>query len=72
MYWAARKGHAELVELMVADPRINVNIMDSQDETPLHRAAEEGHEDVVRLLLATEGIDVDIADNESIPVSVLI
>ena len=57
---------------MVADPRINVNIMDSQDETPLHRAAEEGHEDVVRLLLATEGIDVDIADNESIPVSVLI
>ncbi len=50
LYWAARQGHADVVELLLAkgaDPSAAMSCKD----TPLHAAAEMGHRDVAEMLL---------------------
>ena len=52
--WAARKGHAEVVKVLL-DNKAHVNVNRPTDSvTPLYVAAQEGHTEVVKLLLANK------------------
>ena len=55
-------GHAALVELFLADSKVDPNIKDNRDVTPLHVAARRGHIDVVKLLLADHRVDLNARD----------
>ena len=49
--WAARKGHTEVVKVLL-DNKADVNVSRTTDGvTPLYTAAQNGHIDVVKLLL---------------------
>jgi len=45
--WAAEKGHAAVVELLLETGNVNVYAEDEYNRTPLLRATENGHVDVV-------------------------
>ncbi len=51
LWWAAKDGRAEAVELLVVQGE-EINAPDYDGETPLHAAARSGHAAVVRALLA--------------------
>jgi ankyrin repeat protein len=56
---ASRHGHARVVELLLAQPEVDVSVAcGPNDLTPLMLAAEFGHEDVVRQLI-DHGADVN-------------
>ena len=55
--YAARKGHKEIVELLIAEGA-DVNAKESAGWTPLHNAALDGHREIAELLIA-EGADVN-------------
>ncbi|OWZ00838.1 TKL protein kinase [Phytophthora megakarya] len=59
--FAAEEGHLEIVRLLV-DHAANVNVTDSENQTPLMKASYRGHEEIVRLLL-DNGAAVDITNN---------
>ncbi|KAK0708679.1 ankyrin repeat-containing domain protein [Lasiosphaeris hirsuta] len=48
---AATNGHANLIELLLEEPNININEADERGRTPLILAASNGHAEVVELLL---------------------
>ena len=50
LYWAAMNGHAEIVAMLLRQPKINVNQY-CNESTPLHEASFNGHVPVVNLLL---------------------
>lgn len=54
LHWAAAKGSAYLVQLLLYQPGIDINQVSSELEkfTSLHMAAKAGHTGVVRLLVA--------------------
>jgi ankyrin repeat protein len=49
LHWAARNGHAAVVQLLV-EHGANVNAKDYEEETALRRAREYGHEEIAQLL----------------------
>ncbi|MHA6879477.1 ankyrin repeat domain-containing protein [Ralstonia pseudosolanacearum] len=61
---AAKRGHLEVVRLMLARPEsaILINQINTRGETPLQRAVEAGHAVVVGTLLQHEEIDPNMAD----------
>ena len=59
---AARNGHKEIVELLIAKGA-DVDAKDEDGWTPLHWAVVNGHEETVELLLAN-GSDVNAKDND--------
>ncbi|KAG2426179.1 hypothetical protein HXX76_013160 [Chlamydomonas incerta] len=62
LHWAARKGHLDVVECLVA-ASADVNMADDEDGyTPLHLAASYGHMAVVQALLEA-GADKDTRDS---------
>lgn len=62
LWWAARNGHAAVVQLLIASSEVNPDLEDDQDRTPLSMAARNGHEAVVQLLLAQGDVDPDFKD----------
>lgn len=54
LHWAAAKGSAYLVQLLLFQPGIDINQLNSEVEkfTPLHMAARAGHSGIIRLLVA--------------------
>ena len=64
LYVAAKNGHSEVVQHLLAKGGIDVNEADNDGVTPLYAAAQEGHSEVVKHLLAKEDIDVNKADND--------
>ena len=48
---AARAGNADTVRSLLASPRVNVNAVDENGNTPLIEAARFGHNEVVTALL---------------------
>ena len=61
--WAAENGHLEVVRLLLATGKAEVDSKDNNyGRTPLSWAAENGHLEVVRLLLATGKAEVDSKD----------
>ena len=51
---ASSKGYAAVAGLLLADERVDRNVMNEMGDTALHNAARHGHGDVVRMLLADE------------------
>jgi len=63
--WAARGGHADVVEILLQLKDIDPNAADTKHgQTPLWWAAEGGHEKVLKFLLEREDISLDTADTE--------
>jgi len=56
-----KKGDVNIVKVLLADPRINVNAATVKGVTPLIRATYYGHLDIVKVLLAAPRIDVNAA-----------
>lgn len=59
MHFAAFWGHAHVVKYLLETCSCNVNVQDSQGDTPLHDAARFAHDDVVAALLSA-GSDISI------------
>ena len=62
LHLAAENGHLEVVRLLLATGKAEVDSKDKYGRTPLSWAAENGHLEVVRLLLATGKAKVDSKD----------
>ena len=50
LHWAAEKGHAEVVHIIIKEPKAWKNPKDAFHTTPLSRAGRKGHKVVVELL----------------------
>ncbi|KAG2001058.1 hypothetical protein GB937_010542 [Aspergillus fischeri] len=61
---AARKGHAGVVQLLLAVEGVNPDAVDRQHSTPLIVAALQGHVEVVKLLLATGRVQLNARDSK--------
>lgn len=59
LIWAADKGHADIVRLLLAQPGIDVNVAGKTGVTALMLAAKKGDLDIVRQLLAHKNINVN-------------
>jgi ankyrin repeat protein len=60
--WSARKGHEDVVRLLLDKDKVDTDLQDTVGRTPLSWAAEGGYEAVVTLLLATDKVDADLQD----------
>ncbi|UKZ93787.1 uncharacterized protein TrAFT101_008695 [Trichoderma asperellum] len=56
---ASGEGHAQVVKILLDDPRVEPNATDAWEETPLSLALYYGHEAVAQLLLNTDRINVN-------------
>ena len=61
---AARDGEAQEVKRLLRDKRVNRNIADEANWTPLMWAASNGHADVVEVLLRDKRVDIPDSDEE--------
>ena len=61
LFWAARRGHAEVVKALLAHSEIDVNAKNNHGMTALMAAAENGYTEVVKALLGHSKIDVNVA-----------
>jgi len=60
---ACFKGHADIVRMLLADPRVDVNRAQNQGATPLNIACQYQQLEVVKLLLADPRVDVNIPND---------
>jgi hypothetical protein len=65
--WAAQKGHAGIVKLLLSDKGVDASLPDHQGRTPLCWATINMHEAVIELLLAAKGRNVGSKYNNSHP-----
>jgi len=56
--YASEHGHLDVVEMLLATQKINVNGVCVYCETPLTRAARRGHFSVVKRLLEEKGVHI--------------
>ena len=50
LHWASRRGYKEIVKLLLADNRIEINKKDAIGDTPLDRAIAKGKTEIEKLL----------------------
>ena len=55
-------GSEDIARVLLADPRVDVNCLDADLQTPLHAAADLGAEQLLKILLAHPKIDPNIRD----------
>lgn len=60
LYWAAKRGHEAVVNLLL-ERGADVNVMDDLEDTPIWLAAKNGHEGVMEMLLEKEA-DINLQD----------
>ena len=65
LHHAAEKGHALVVELLIADSDIDKNVQDNDSKTALHYATQGKHKNTIKVLLAETGIDRNIRDAQN-------
>ncbi|KAL7812110.1 hypothetical protein V8C44DRAFT_364804 [Trichoderma aethiopicum] len=63
--WAAERGHAAVVNVLLAHNNVLVNHRDREGKTPMCWAAEKGHEDVVIALLTHKDIEAFLQDGQA-------
>ncbi|GAQ44901.1 hypothetical protein AtubIFM55763_005606 [Aspergillus tubingensis] len=61
LLWAAERGHAAVVRLLLAADEVDIDSRNSVGRSPLSLAAQNGHHAVVKLLIQ-ENIDIDLKD----------
>lgn len=66
LHWAADRGCAELVEILISFGA-NVNATDTDNQTPLHYAASCGYPECVKVLLKYNA-DVSLVDRDGLDV----
>ena len=64
LHRACRFGHLEIVKVLLAQERIEVNKGNKGDASPFYISCREGHKEVVSLLLADPRIDPNKAKND--------
>ncbi|KKK19915.1 hypothetical protein AOCH_002521 [Aspergillus ochraceoroseus] len=57
--WAIIKGHAEVVSIILALNKLDINGNNAASETPLQLAADRGCKEIVEMLLESKQINVD-------------
>ena len=57
--YAAYYGNAEIIKMLLATCKLDINSRNWDDSTPLHAAVEGGHVEIIELLLATGKADTD-------------
>ena len=57
-----KNGHAKLLELLLADEKVELDSKDHYGSTPLLVAVKNGREELVKRLLFTEGVKLDSLD----------
>ena len=65
LHIAAHRGDGDLLDLLLAQPGVEVNIKDSERSTPLMWACIFGKENVVRKLLQVDSIDLNYQDGDT-------
>ena len=70
LHIAAREGQLAIAELLVYDPRTDVNCTNENHSTPLHEACREGHAAMVDLLLQLRADPEAVDDRGRTPVHV--
>jgi len=63
LHWAVNNNSIDLLEDLLATGNVDVNIADSEQETPLMRACQLGQEEMVRVLCQARGVDLNLRDN---------
>jgi len=66
LYYALELGHAGVVALLLADPRVDVYVRTSEGGSCFHSAINGGNADTVRILLRDGRIDPNSVDNAGI------
>ena len=63
---ATLDGQVSLVQLFLANQRVDVNCCNREGITPLHEATGKGHVEAVRMLLADRKLDMNIKDQDNL------
>lgn len=63
IHWAADRGNAEILRLVIDVPAVNIDLKDSVGQTALHYASSCGNRDCVKLLV-NSGADRTVPDEE--------
>lgn len=63
LFWATSIGDVAVLELFLADPKLDPNKQDNMGYTALHDAVERGHLDCVKRLLLDKRVDSTIVNN---------
>lgn len=64
LHWAADRGNSEILSFLLSTKGIDVNLKDSEGQTPLFYASSCGHVDCIQLLLK-HNADKNILDNDN-------
>ncbi|KAH9126640.1 hypothetical protein AeMF1_002948, partial [Aphanomyces euteiches] len=67
LMYASRHGHTDMVRLLLAQDRIDVNAKQSMGWSALILAAANGHGEIVQLLLNCDGFEVNLSGNRQAP-----
>ena len=59
LFWAAYKNRLDILKILLANPKIDVNLADNHNTTPLYQASQDGYFEIVRTLLNVHGIIVN-------------
>ena len=62
LYWACERGYTTITAMLI-DKGANINMRDSNDETPLIKACIAGHKELAQFLIE-RGADVNIVDKQ--------
>ncbi len=65
LIYAAGLGHLDIVKLLLNQPNIDINIVDSGGLSALSAAAMRGHTEIMKLLLQAPGIIIDSSNNNA-------
>ncbi len=66
LMYAAGYGHVKAVEMLLNDPRVDVNLTDDKRRTALIHAVRNGNVKVVEMLLNDPRVDVNLTDSEGL------
>ena len=56
-------GYLEIVQLLMQDPRVNINTSEKAGMTPFHEACRDGYLEIVQLLIQDPRVNINKIDN---------
>ena len=62
--FACKNGYTLVVQKLIEDKNFDLNVKDSQGETPLHYAVYDGHTETVKLLLSDPRTDINTQNGQ--------